>query len=108
MMPSKRRAHRPFRSRLFVMMPTRHPIMTRPHTRTVAGACGLHFMEAVRRQVMEQFGAEDVLKGGLRIYTTVDLTLQKHAEAAIAARLAAIDKTGRLEGRARGARSAHR
>ena len=55
-------------------------------------------MEAVRRQVMQQFGAEDVLKGGLRIYTTVDLTLQKHAEAAIATRLHAIDKTRRLEG----------
>ena len=47
---------------------------------------------------MQQFGAEDVLKGGLRIYTTVDMTLQKHAEDAIARRLAQIDKTGKLEG----------
>jgi len=61
-------------------------------------ACGLHFMEAVRREVMQQFGADDVLNGGLRIYTTVDMTLQKHAEASIARRLAQIDKTGRLEG----------
>ena len=49
-------------------------------------------------QVMQQFGAEDVLKGGLRIYTTVDMTLQRHAEQAIAQRLAQIDKTGGLEG----------
>ena len=41
-------------------------------------------MEAVRRQVMQQFGADDVLKGGLRIYTTVDMSLQQHAEEAIA------------------------
>jgi 1A family penicillin-binding protein len=61
-------------------------------------ACGLHFMEAVRRQVIDQFGAEEVLKGGLRIYTTVDLKLQKYAEEAIARRLTHIDKTGRLEG----------
>ncbi len=60
--------------------------------------CGLHFMEAVRRQVTQQFGSEDVLKGGLRIYTTVDLKLQKYAEEAIARRLTHIDKTGRLEG----------
>ena len=31
-----------------------------------ADAAGLHFLEAVRREVMQQFGAEDVLKGGLR------------------------------------------
>ena len=61
-------------------------------------ACGLHVMEAVRRQVMQRFGAEDVLKGGLRIYTTVDMRLQKYAEDAIARRLAQIDKTGMLEG----------
>ena len=29
----------------------------------------------------------DVLKGGLRIYTTIDMTLQRHAEEAIAPRL---------------------
>jgi len=60
-------------------------------------AIGLHFLEAVRRQVMEQFGADDVLKGGLRIYTTIDMTMQRHAEEAVAARLAQIDKTNNLE-----------
>ena len=61
-------------------------------------ACGLHFMEVVRRQVMRQFGADAVLKGGLRIYTTVDMSLQQHAEGAIGRRLAALDKTATLEG----------
>jgi 1A family penicillin-binding protein len=62
-----------------------------------ADATGLHFLEAVRRQVMQQFGSEDVLKGGLRIYTTIDMTLQRHAEDAIAARLSQLDKTNNLE-----------
>jgi membrane carboxypeptidase/penicillin-binding protein len=68
------------------------------HAEGKGDACGLHFLEAVRRQVMLQFGAEDVLKGGLRIYTTVDMTVQQHAEDAIARRLAQIDKSGKLEG----------
>jgi 1A family penicillin-binding protein len=67
------------------------------HAAHVAGATGLHFLESVRRQVMQQFGAEDVLKGGLRIYTTIDMTLQRHAEEAIAARLSQLDKTNKLE-----------
>ncbi|HUP40507.1 MAG TPA: PBP1A family penicillin-binding protein [Vicinamibacterales bacterium] len=62
-----------------------------------ADAVGLHFLESVRRQVMEQFGAEDVLKGGLRIYTTIDMTLQRQAEQAIAERLSQLDKTNTLE-----------
>ena len=62
-----------------------------------ADATGLHFLEGVRRQVMQQFGADDVLKGGLRIYTTIDMTLQRHAEEAIAARLSQLDKTNNLE-----------
>ena len=68
------------------------------HGDASGSSCGLHFIEAVRRQVMQRFGASEVLKGGLRIYTTVDMALQKHAEESIAKRLARIDKTGRLEG----------
>jgi 1A family penicillin-binding protein len=61
-------------------------------------ACALHFMEAVRREVTEQFGADDVLTGGLKIYTTIDMRLQKSAEEAVIRRLMQIDKTGTLEG----------
>jgi penicillin-binding protein 1A len=68
------------------------------HADTTGDSCGLHFIEAVRREVMQRFGADDVLNGGLRIYTTVDMTLQRHAEDAIGRRLAKLDKTGRLEG----------
>ncbi|HET9466920.1 MAG TPA: PBP1A family penicillin-binding protein [Vicinamibacterales bacterium] len=79
----------------------RHDPYTTAHPANAAhgaDAVGLHFLEAVRRQVMEQFGAEDVLKGGLRIYTTIDMTLQRHAEEAIVARLVQLDKTHQLEG----------
>ena len=86
------------------LVPERHDVYAATdhdasmHADRQASACGLHFMEAVRRQVMEQFGAEEVLKGGLRIYTTVDMRLQKQAEDAIAHRLSQLDSTGRLEG----------
>ena len=62
-----------------------------------ADAAGLHFLEAVRRQVMQQFGVDDVLKGGLRIYTTIDMTMQRHAEEAVATRLKQLDATNTLE-----------
>ena len=82
------------------LAPPRHdPYAATSHTAAGHGddATGLHFLEAVRRQVMQQFGAEDVLKGGLRIYTTIDMKLQRQAEEAIAARLAQLDKTSTLE-----------
>jgi penicillin-binding protein 1A len=82
------------------LVPERHDPYSGSHLPNVthtADATGLHFLEAVRRQVMQQFGSEDVLKGGLRIYTTIDMTMQRHAEQAIAARLAQLDKTARLE-----------
>jgi penicillin-binding protein 1A len=68
-----------------------------PNATHGADVTGLHFVEAVRRQVMQRFGSEDVLKGGLRIYTTIDMTMQRNAEQVIAARLAQLDKTARLE-----------
>ena len=82
------------------LAPPRHDPYTVTHHASGAhgaDAVGLHFLEAVRRQVMQQFGAEDVLKGGLRIYTTIDMTMQRHAEEAIALRLSQLDKTNTLE-----------
>ena len=84
-----------------VLAAERHDPYTTPHQVNVAhgaDAVGLHFLEAVRRQVMQQYGSEDVLKGGLRIYTSLDMTLQRHAEEAVAERLAQLDKTHTLEG----------
>ena len=82
------------------LVPRRHDPYTVTHHGSDAhgaDAAGLHFLEAVRRQVMQQFGVEDVLKGGLRIYTTLDMTMQRQAEEAISARLKQLDKTNTLE-----------
>jgi penicillin-binding protein 1A len=84
------------------LAPERHDPYTTTHHENVAhdhdGAAGLYFLEAVRRQVMDEFGADEVLNGGLRIYTTLDMTMQRNAEEAVGTRLSQLDKTGRLEG----------
>lgn len=46
-----------------------------------------HFVEEVRQQVFEALGSELVLRGGLRIETTLDLRLQRAAVAAVRAGL---------------------
>jgi penicillin-binding protein 1A len=85
-----------------VLAPERHDPYTTTHRGTVThvedGTTGLYFLEAVRRKVMDQFGADVVLNGGLRIYTTLDPTMQRHAEEAVGIRLSQLDKTGRLQG----------
>jgi penicillin-binding protein 1A len=42
-----------------------------------------YFVEEVRQQIFDQFGAETVLRGGLRIETTLDLDSQRAALAAV-------------------------
>lgn len=51
---------------------------------------GQYFKEAVRRELVERFGWQLVYQGGLRVYSTIDMTLQRAAEAAVAERLKAI------------------
>ena len=51
-----------------------------------------YFQEEVRRQLFAMFGAERVLRGGLRVYSTWDPALQRAAETAVAARIAQIVK----------------
>jgi 1A family penicillin-binding protein len=57
-----------------------------------AGERGRYFQEEVRQQLTEIFGSEQVLRGGLRVYSTYDPELQQAAEDAIATRLAEITK----------------
>jgi penicillin-binding protein 1A len=45
------------------------------------------FVHFLRRQLIAQYGEEEVFTGGLRVRTTLDYTWQQAAEAAIAARL---------------------
>ena len=49
---------------------------------------GLYFQEEVRRQLVSMFGAERVLRDGLRVYTTYDPSLQIAAERAVTERIA--------------------
>jgi 1A family penicillin-binding protein len=44
---------------------------------------GRYFKEEVRKALVEQFGWERVYQGGLRVYTTLDLDLQKVAESEV-------------------------
>ena len=44
---------------------------------------GQYFKEAVRLELIERFGYERVYNGGLRVYTTIDLGMQKAAEAQV-------------------------
>ncbi len=41
------------------------------------------FFEYVRQQLLERYGAETVEKGGLKVYTTIDLNMQRLARKAI-------------------------
>jgi len=45
---------------------------------------GQYFKEEVRQALVERFGWERVYRGGLKVYTTIDLDLQKAAELQVA------------------------
>jgi len=55
--------------------------------RAAGGGSGLYFQEELRRQLFQMFGADRVLRGGLRVYSTYDPDLQIEAERAIAKRI---------------------
>lgn len=47
-----------------------------------------HFAITVRKELEQRFGPELVLRGGLRVYTSLDLTLQRQAECVARAHVA--------------------
>jgi len=53
---------------------------------------GQYFKEEVRRFLVQRFGWERVYQGGLKVYTTIDLEMQKAAEAEVATAIAEIEK----------------
>jgi penicillin-binding protein 1A len=55
-------------------------------------AYGQYFKEEVRRFLVQRFGWDRVYQGGLKVYTTVDLDMQKAAEAVVGVALAEIEK----------------
>jgi penicillin-binding protein 1A len=46
-----------------------------------------YFFDYVRQELIDRYGANTVRRGGLKVYTTIDLGLQESARAAIAGRL---------------------
>jgi penicillin-binding protein 1A len=53
------------------------------HLEAPANSEAPYFVEEVRRQLEHEYGADEVHGAGLRVYTTLDLDLQKVAEKAI-------------------------
>jgi penicillin-binding protein 1A len=53
---------------------------------------GQYFKEEVRKQLVQRFGWERVYQGGLKVYTTIDLDMQKVAEREVAQALADIEQ----------------
>ena len=53
----------------------------RRNDRREHSSAGLYFQEEVRRQLFAMFGAEQVLRGGLRVHSSYDPELQRQAEA---------------------------
>jgi len=62
--------------------------------RTAAFTDAAYFVEEVRQQVFEALGSELVLRGGLRIETTLDAQMQHEAVAAVRRGLDAMKKDG--------------
>jgi len=60
---------------------------------TASDDSGLYFQEEIRRQLFALFGADRVLRDGLRVYSTYDPDLQRQAESAVTTRIAEIVKT---------------
>ena len=57
-----------------------------------AEAYGQYFKEQVRRELVDRFGYERVYEGGLKVYTTMDLEMQKAADAEVVRSLKEIDE----------------
>jgi 1A family penicillin-binding protein len=62
-----------------------HDILREPE------AHGQYFKEQVRRELIDRFGWQIVYQGGLRVYTTLDMSMQTAAEEAVAEQLKVLD-----------------
>ncbi|HEY8144732.1 MAG TPA: PBP1A family penicillin-binding protein, partial [Kofleriaceae bacterium] len=51
-----------------------------------------YFVEHVRQWAQDRFGTKSVFYGGLRIYTTLDMRMQRSAEAAVKSGLESLDR----------------
>lgn len=53
------------------------------HTSQHDTGSGAYFIDYVTQQMIEKYGADAVYKDGLKIYTTIDMNMQRMAEAAL-------------------------
>ena len=60
-------------------------------TLRVDAAIAPYFKEQVRQELVERFGWPRVYQGGLRVYSTIDMTMQRAAEAAVQKGLKSLD-----------------
>ena len=75
------------------------PAVLPPPPPPAAHADAAYFVEEVRQQLFEELGAETVLRGGLRIETSLDLPLQRAALAAIESGLDGAEKRAARAGK---------
>ncbi len=57
-----------------------------------------YFDEFIRQRLVERYGEKEVLEGGLKVYSTLDLGLQQAAQKALRKGLEAVDKRGGYRG----------
>jgi penicillin-binding protein 1A len=55
-----------------------------------------YFFDYVKQQLVDEYGVERVRRGGMRIYTTLDLDLQKAARNALDGHLGGLDRSGSI------------
>ncbi|HET7219417.1 MAG TPA: PBP1A family penicillin-binding protein [Vicinamibacterales bacterium] len=75
--------------------PLPDPAHERAALASAANGAGAYFQEEIRRQLVAMFGADRVLRGGLRVHSTYDGAMQAAAEQAIRSRLAEISRPPR-------------
>jgi len=63
------------------------PLPTQPTVQHTGPAPAPYFVEYIRQKVEERFGSSILYSGGLNIYTSINTTLQGHAERALIAGL---------------------
>jgi len=78
--------------RASIDMPLR-PVASDAAVAAASTSCGRYFQEEVRRQLVAHLGGQQVLKGGLRVYTGYDPAMQCAAENTIATRIQQIAKS---------------
>src|SRR4051794_27037416 len=61
----------------------REPLVIVARNRSLTNVAAPYFVETIRRYVADNYGDEELLERGLRIYTTLDMRKQRAAEAAV-------------------------